>query len=166
MIPRGEKNNAGTSLIDVLISIGVIVLLFGAIYLVYFSLYSAIANIEVRDDATAVINQKIETIRNMPYASVGIVGGIPSGIIPAQQPVTYGNFNFIVATDIRNVQDPAGQSFGEPTGTVDYKTVQFTISCPSCQSFNPLSLTTTVAPPGLQAVAGQGSLFVNVFVPP
>jgi hypothetical protein len=163
MIPRGEKNNAGTSLIDVLISIGVIVLLFGAIYLVYFSLYSAIANIEVRDDATAVINQKIETIRNMPYASVGIVGGIPSGIIPAQQPVTYGNFNFIVATDIRNVQDPAGQSFGEPTGTVDYKTVQFTISCPSCQSFNPLSLTTTVAPPGLQAVAGQGSLFVNVF---
>ena len=153
----------GSSLIDVAVSMGIIVLLFGAIYLVYFSLYNAIANIEARDDATAVINQQIETMRNMPYANIGLVGGIPAGTITPQQSVNYGNYTFILATDIRNVEDPAGVGFGEPTGTVDYKSVQFTISCPGCQNFSPLSLTTTFAPPGLQSVAGQGSLFVNVF---
>lgn len=153
----------GSSLIDVVVSIGIVVLLFGAIYLVYFSLYNSIANIEARDDATAVMNQQIETMRNMPYASVGTLGGIPSGAIQPQQAIPYGNYNFIMSTDIMNVEDPAGATFGEPTGTVDYKLAQLTISCPTCQDFNPLSLTTTFAPVGLESNTGQGSLFVNVF---
>lgn len=158
----GEKRK-GASLIDVVISIGIIGLLFGAIYLVYFSLYNAIENVQVRNAATAVLNQEIETMRNIPYASIGTVDGIPSGVISPQQSVTYGNYDFTLTTDILNVEDPAGQGFGEPTGTVDYKTVQLTISCSSCQDFNPLSITTTFAPPGLQSTLGQGSLFVNVF---
>jgi hypothetical protein len=153
----------GSSLIDVVFSIGIVVLLFGAIYMVYFSLYNAIANIEARDDATAVMNQQIETMRNMPYADIGVVGGIPPGLIQPQQSIPYGSYTFVMSTDIMNIEDPAGQGFGEPTGTVDYKLAQFTISCPTCQDFNPLSLTTTFAPVGLQSAAGQGSLFVNVF---
>lgn len=153
----------GSSLIDVLVSIGVIVLLFSAIYLVYFSLYASIANVETRDDATAALNQQVETMRNMPYADIGTVGGIPAGVIPPIQTIQYGTYTFTMETAILNVEDPAGQSFGEPTGTVDYKLVQLTVSCPACQSFNPLSLTTTFAPAGLESTAGQGSLFVNVF---
>lgn len=153
----------GSSFIDVMVSVGIVVFLFGAIYLVYFSLYGDIANIETRNDATAVMNQQIETMRNMPYANIGIVGGIPSGILPPQQAISYGNYNFIMGTSVMNIEDPQGQSFGEPTGTVDYKLAQLTISCPTCQNFNPLSLTTTFAPVGLESNTGQGSLFVNVF---
>lgn len=158
-----EASKKGSSLIDVLVSIAIVVLLFGAIYLVYFSLYDAVGDIQVRNAATAVLNQQIETMRNMSYADVGTVGGIPSGVIAPEQPVPYGSYDFMLETDVRNVEDPAGQTFGEPTGTVDYKLVQLTISCPTCQSFNPLSITTTFAPPGLESTAGQGSLFVNVF---
>ncbi len=158
-----DRRRRGASFIDVIVSIGIVGFLFGAIYLVYFSLFNAIENVQARNSATAVLNQQIETMRNIPYASIGTVGGIPSGVIPAQQTVQYGNYTFTLSTAILNIEDPASQGFGEPTGTVDYKTVQLTIGCPTCQNFNPLSITTTFAPPGLQSNLGQGSLFVNVF---
>ena len=158
-----DKKRSGSSLIDVVISAGIVVILFGAIYLVYFSLYGAIANVEARAGATAVLNQEVETMRNLPYASVGVVGGIPSGIVPAEQSVSYGDYNFIVATDIRNIDDPFDGTFPTDTAPADYKMVQLTISCPACQNFNPLSLTTTFAPKGLESATNQGSLFVNVF---
>jgi len=153
----------GSSLIDVVVSIAIVAFLFGAIYLVYFSLYGAINNIQVRNGATAVMNQQIETMRDLPYADIGTVNGIPSGIIPATQTISYADYNVVMGTQILNIEDPAGQGFGEPTGTVDYKQVQLTISCPTCQNFNPLSLTTTFAPVGLQSTLGQGSLFINIF---
>lgn len=153
----------GASFIDVIISIAIVALLFSAIYFVYFSLYNSIANIQTRNDATAVLNRQIETMRNMPYTDIGTVGGIPAGIIPAQQSISYGTYAFTMTTAVLNVEDPADSSFGEPTGTVDYKLVQLTVGCPACQDFNPLSLTTTFAPDGLEDNAGQGSLFVNVF---
>ena len=74
---------AGTSLIDLLISMAIIAMLFGGIYLVYFSLVTAIGNISVRTAAASAIQAEIETIRNLPYASVGTVGGVPAGHYPA-----------------------------------------------------------------------------------
>ena len=94
---------------------------------------------------------------------MGVVGGIPAGIIPAQQSVNYDNYNFIVAIDIRNIDDPFDGTFPTDTAPADYKLAQLSVSCPACQNFNPLALTTTLAPKGLESATNQGSLFVNVF---
>ncbi len=166
MIRNKKMSRRGSSLIDIIIGLGIIVLLFGGIYLVYFSLLNAISNIEARNAAAAVLHQQVELIRNLPYASVGVQGGVPSGSLPAQQTVSYGRYSFTITTTIRNIDDPFDGTLGgipNDTAPADYKLVQFTVSCSACANFNPLNITTTVAPKGLESVSNQGSLFINVF---
>ena len=157
------KGKPGTSLIDLLISIAIIAVLFGGIYLVYFSLITALANVSVRTAATTAIQAEIEMIRNLPYASVGTVGGVPSGVIPQVQAITSGNFDFSLQTTVRNIDDPFdGVLGGTPNDTApdDYKLVQIDANCPLCEAAISVSITTTVAPKSLESATQDGSLFV------
>ena len=154
----------GTSLIDLLISMAIVAVLFGGIYLVYFSLVTAITNIGVRTAAASAVQAEIETIRNLPYASVGTVNGIPPGIIPQSQTVSEGSYSFTLTTTMRNIDDPFD---GSVTGTVpvdtapaDYKLVEIEATCPLCNNFTSVSVTTTVAPKNLESATQNGSLFV------
>ncbi len=153
----------GTSLIDLLISIAIIAVLFGGIYLIYFSLITAISNISVRAAASGAVQAEIETVRNLPYASVGTVGGVPSGVIPPTQTVSYGNYSFVLQTTVRNIDDPFdGTVNGTPADTApaDYKLVEITATCPICNGPVALTITTTVAPKSLESASDNGSLFV------
>jgi hypothetical protein len=151
----------GTSLIDLLIAMAIIALLFGGVYLVYYSVEAAIANVGIRSAATAVISNEIEMIRNLPYADVGTVGGIPAGVIPQTQTVTYGNFSFVIQTTVLNIDDPFDTS-PSSTPVADYKLVDIQATCPFCENFAPLEITTTVASRNLTAGTPYGSIFVNI----
>jgi len=155
----------GTSFIDLIISMAILAVLFAGIYLVYFSLVASIANISVRTAATSVLQAEIETIRNMPYASVGTVGGVPAGAIPQVQTVAAGNYAFVFETTVRNIDDPFdGTLSGNPppvdTAPADYKLVEIQATCPLCNNFGSVSLTTTVAPKNLESATQNGSLFI------
>lgn len=150
----------GTSLIDLVISIAIVTVLFGGVYLVYFSIETAIANVSVRSAATNVVENEIEIIRNLPYGSVGTVSGIPSGVIPQTQTITYGNFSFVVNTTVLNIDDPFDSS-PSSSPVVDYKLVDVEATCPFCQNFAPVEITTTVASRNLTAGTPYGSIFVN-----
>ena len=156
----------GTSLIDLIISMAIIAVLFGGVYLVYFSIVTAIANIGVRNAAATAISQEIETIRNLPYDSVGTVNGIPAGVIPQSQNLTVGQYTFVLQTTVRNIDDPFdGVLGGTPNDTApaDYKLVEVQASCPTCATnFIPAEITTTVAPKDLESATQNGSLFIDV----
>lgn len=159
----GEK---GTTLIDVVISLGIMVFLFGGIYLVYFSLVDSTSNIDAKNAAAAAINQQVETVRNLPYDSVGVVGGIPAGVIPASRNVLVGNFNFTIYATVRNIDDPFDGTLGgvpNDTAPADYKLVEFRADCQTCVHFSPMTLTMTASPKSLESLGQNGSLFVNVF---
>lgn len=156
----------GATLIDLLISLGIIVLLFGGIYAVFFSILGATSNIEARTAAIELINQQIEIIRGMSYDSVGTVNGIPPGVIPQQQSISLGGYAFSLQTTVRNIDDPFdGTTGGNPNDTApaDYKLVQFDVACPLCAHFAPLLFSTTVAPKNLESASNDGSIFVNVY---
>jgi hypothetical protein len=155
----------GTSLIDLIISMAIIALLFGGIYLVYFSIITSVANIGVRTAAANAIGQQIEVLRNLPYDSVGTVGGVPNGVIPQSQTIQYDKYVFLLQTTIRNIDDPFdGTLGGVPNDTApnDYKIAEVTASCPLCQNFTPVSITTTIAPKNLESATQNGSLFIYV----
>lgn len=156
----------GFSLIDVIIAIGVIVLLFGGIYLVYISILDVLVNLEARSAATAVLNERMEVIRNIPFDDLGVQGGIPSGVISPQQTLSFGSYEFLVRTTVRNIDDPFDGTLGgnpNDTAPADYKLVEMEVSCPLCTKFVPLIFTAMVAPKNLESASANGSLFVNVF---
>ncbi len=160
------ESRRGTSLIDLIMALGILALLFSGIYLVYFSVLDAIVNVELRASASSVLNQEIEVIRNLPYGSVGTVGGIPAGLIPAEQSVPYGTRTFFITTTVRNIDDPFDGTLGgspNDTSPADYKLISLEVSCPTCQRFVPLFFTTTVSPKNLESAGSDGSIFINVF---
>lgn len=159
-------NKGGFSLVDTVIAIGIIVLLFGGIYLVYFSILDVVRNLEFREAAASVLDRQIEIIRNLAYEKVGTAGGVPAGIISPEQTVAFGDLKFLVKTTVRNIDDPFDGTLGgspNDTAPADYKLVELEVSCPGCQKFVPLIFTTTVAPKNLESASSQGSLFINVF---
>lgn len=156
----------GFSLIDAVLAIGIIALLFGGIFVVYFSILDLVKNIDVKSAATSVLNRQVEIIRNMPYESVGTVGGVPSGIIPQEQTILFGDFLFSIKATVRNIDDSFDGTLGgtpNDTAPADYKIVEMEIDCPGCAKFVPLIFNTTIAPKSLESASTDGSLFVNVF---
>lgn len=154
------------TLIDVLVSVGILVVLFGGIYLIYFSILDVINNLELRTAATSILNQEVEIIRNLAYEDVGTLGGVPTGAIPQTQIKTFDNLSFSIKTIVRNIDDPFdGILGGSPNDTApaDYKLVELEIDCINCKKFVPLLFTTTVAPKNLESASNDGSLFINVF---
>ncbi len=60
---------------------------------------------ERRIVAVALANEKMELIRNLPYANVGTAGGVPAGTLAQEETITRNNQTYTVRTDIRYVDD-------------------------------------------------------------
>ncbi|MEK7187980.1 MAG: prepilin-type N-terminal cleavage/methylation domain-containing protein [Patescibacteria group bacterium] len=161
-----QKKRRGLSLIEVIIAIGLISLLFGAIYASYVSIIDVVTNSGVRTEAATIAANEIEIIRNLPYDQVGIVGGIPSGVLlPTKAVASTNGLAFALETYVRNIDDSFDSTLGgtpNDTSPSDYKLVELSIRCTSCARSVPLIMTTTVAPKNLESAASDGSLFVTV----
>lgn len=122
----------------------------------------------IKTDAMMFANEQIEIVRNMPYADVGVVEGIPPGKIPKVRSFTRDGINFTLTTSVKNVDDPFDGVMGSTTNNdlapADYKLVQFDLSC-NCNPgiFSGASIVTTVSAKGLEMSNGNGALFINAF---
>jgi len=156
----------GATFIDLMIATGIMVMLFAGIYMVYFSLVDAVSSVDSKNAAASALSREMEIIRNLPYEKIGISGGFPSGVIPATQNVSVGGYDFTLKTLVRNIDDPYDgtiSSSPKDTAPADYKLVELTIECATCNRFAPMSLSTISAPKNLEASGSTGSLNVNVF---
>lgn len=137
-----------------------------AFYQGYQSVMVLASTSKAKTEAVALANEQIEIIRNLPYSDVGIKNGLPSGKLAHESFQTRGNILFKVTTTIRNIDDPFdGQIGGTPNDTApaDYKLAEVVIDCSSCKNYQPIKLTTTVAPKNLENSSAGGALFVRVF---
>lgn len=116
--------------------------------------------------AMDLANERFEVIRNMPYAKVGIPGGIPNGVVNHVETFVRSGMSFVATTTIRNVDDPFDGTLGgspNDTSPADYRLVEIEIDCVTCASFNPIFVNTHVAPKNLETSSTNGALFVRVF---
>jgi len=159
-------NQKGFTLIETLIGSAVFLLVALSAYKAFAILMDAVLQSQAKIAATTVANEGFEIIRNLPYADVGILGGLPVGKIPRTRTVLRDNYSFNVTTTIRSVDDPFdGTIEGSPSDTspADYKLTDQDITCTNCKIFNPLKFTTLVAPHALETGMNNGALFIQVF---
>ncbi|MDD5589992.1 MAG: prepilin-type N-terminal cleavage/methylation domain-containing protein [Candidatus Portnoybacteria bacterium] len=160
------KYSAGFSLMEVLVGVAVFVILGLAIYQTYSSLSNLMRQSRLKVTAAALANEQLEIIRNLSYADVGIVSGVPAGKIPREQTLNRDGVDFLVTSTIRNIDDSFdGTIGGSPNdlSPADYKLVEIEISCASCRNFQSLFFNTHVAPLALETASENGALFVRVF---
>ncbi|KKS77397.1 MAG: hypothetical protein UV64_C0027G0004 [Parcubacteria group bacterium GW2011_GWC1_43_11b] len=156
----------GYTLIEVLVAITVFLIISVAVYDGYVSLLRLVTNTKIKTMAIALANEQLEIARNLPYDSVGLVDGMPVGILPRFATSTRGGIDFSVRLSIQDIDDPFDGQIGSSTkndlAPNDYKRVAVEISCVGCRDFQPFTATSLVAPTNLENNTGNGALFVQV----
>ena len=163
-LPEKEKSSPGQILLSILISLAVFAILIHALFTLIASSFDLVNFNRARITARHLAQEKIEIVRNLVYADVGTVGGIPSGILEQEEDVVRNGLNFTVKTSIIYIDD----AFDDiaPTDTVpeDYKRARIEVSWQGLAASrkNPIVLITDIAP-NLDDVDSGGTLNILVF---
>lgn len=161
-MPAKPRN--GFTLVETLVAIGVLGMFFSAIVVILRDVFTNIAEARIRSVALTIAQTKLETIKNLPYASVGTSGGIPSGTIPQSQNQEVGGQTYTVKTSIFYIDDPFDGEVPADTISADYKRVRVEVSWEgSNPSRFPVALVTNIVPRGIESITGGGTLMIRVF---
>lgn len=156
----------GFTLIEVVVAAAIFLLfalgIYGGISLVFKIVYQS----RLKILETAILSEELETVRNLPFDSIGIENGVPAGVLARTKSVTRNNVNFLLTTTVRNIDNAFdGLADGNPkdTSPADYKLVEMSVICVNCSQVRPLSLSTMIAPKNLEGASTNGHLYVQVF---
>ncbi len=167
MRAKGKRQKAkirGFTLVETLVGVFIFTLMAMAVYQGYLSVLALARASHYKSLAILAANSHIEWVRNLAYEDVGIVNGLPAGLIPHTSTVTAGSVTFDLTTTIRNIDQPFdGTIGGSPNdlSPADNKLVEVEVECVTCRNFAPVVVTTTVAPKNLETASGNGALFVH-----
>lgn len=161
-----RHNLRGIVLIEVLVATAVFLLfalgVYGAISLIFKIVYTS----RLRILETAILAEKLEVARNLPFDDVGILNGIPSGVLPYTTTTVRNGITFNIITTVRNIDDPFDGTVTttpQDTSPADYKLIEMSIICANCIQSNPVVLNTRVSPKGLEGASDNGSIFIHIF---
>lgn len=165
---KANLNRRGFSLLESLITIGIVVVVAEVVYSWSFLMVRSGRDAQARTVAAGIATEQLELIRNAKYDDIGTTTGYPVGIFPATQAIARGDLQFRVDIYVDYVDDPfdgnaAGTIPDKPqdTAPTDYKRVEVGV-CWNAGCTNPLQLTTTVSPAGAEIPSNTGALFINV----
>ena len=166
--PR-EHRSRGVTLIDTVVGTALMLVVFLGITAIFKLSIDVVTNNKARAGAIALANERMEYIRSLAYASVGTVGGIPSGAIAQSETVTLNSVLHTRRTVVEYVDDP-NDGFGsaDTNGiTLDYKVAKVDVSWTSRTGTRHIALVTRISPPNGMEVACPptaqcGTLTINV----
>ncbi len=159
-------NQKGFTLIETLVAVTIFAIVGTAIYSVFGKMLTFTATLHARSTASTIANEQFEVIRNLPYFKVGIVGGIPPGVIPYEQVVSKSGKTFTITTTVRNQDDPFDGILGgvpNDLSPADRKLVEIGITCNNCSDQSSVVFSGFVSPKSLETSSNNGALFVRVF---
>jgi prepilin-type N-terminal cleavage/methylation domain-containing protein len=158
-------NKKGFTLIEVLTGIFLVSIIFLAFYGMYRLNLIVVDQSKSRIIATAIATGEIEKVMNLPYESVGIKNGFPSGVLESSTTTLKNGINFLIETRVDHVVDTAdGLAFPEDSCPNDYKRVEVKVSW-SGRVMGQVIFVTDVAPKNLaeECSTDGGILSVSVF---
>lgn len=142
----------GTGLIDVIVGVGLLLIVFTALFGLLEVTMKLSTLAKAKAAATLLASTQMEYVRSLPYASVGTLDGSPSGTLVATTTTSMQGVNYIVATRVSYVDDPtdglgAGDTNSAPN---DYKQVLVSVSYALHNATTTNTLSTLVAPSGVE----------------
>ncbi|MCD6178044.1 carboxypeptidase regulatory-like domain-containing protein [bacterium] len=159
------KSSKALTLIDVLIGIALTLVIFLGIFGLFQLTLKVIGQSQARITATAIANQEIEKIRNLPYEDIGVQGGFPDGVLPSVTTTISGGREYTIETRVDFVVDPDdGVASPEDECPNDYKRVKVKVSWQG-KFGGEVEISTDISPPSLAQECGTsgGILSVSVF---
>jgi type II secretory pathway pseudopilin PulG len=159
---RGTMKRNAFTLIDVLVGAALMTIVFLGILAAFQAGIRVVMQSRAKIGAMALTNEKIEEARNLSFDDVGTVGGLVPGLIVPEENIFRNSFNYTVQTSVFYIDDPFDGLAPADENPNDYKRVK--VKCFwSGKVSGQISLTTDVAPKGVESVLGGGTLYLSVF---
>lgn len=154
----------GFSLIEVVVSIGLFLVLFLALFGILRSSLVLSSLTKAKATAVELANTQMEYLRGMSYSTIGTVGGIPSGTVPQTSTSTVDGINFIMHSYVEYYDDPADGLGAADTNhiTTDYKKGKVTVSYAVSGLTKQVVLFSNFVPPGIESATNGGLLSLHV----
>ena len=162
---RNRNICRGVSFVEVLVVAAIILLFFSGLFAGLRSTIIIISTSKGEAGALALLNERLEYIRSLPYDDVGTVGGIPDGNLAQNSTTTLNNIVYSGRTLVQYVDAPEdGTGVSDENGiTADYKRVKIEYSWNTRGGERSRSLISDIVPRSIETIAGGGTLTVNVF---
>lgn len=159
------QRKRGMTLIDVIVGVALLVLVFYGLFGAFRLSIILIGSNKAKVGATALANEKMESIRSLAYTDIGTVGGIPAGALPQTEVIPLNQTTYTRRTFITYVDDPADGTGGADTNaiTADYKKIKVELSWTLKGRDMSYAIVSTVAPKGIETTNGGGTLKISVF---
>jgi type II secretory pathway pseudopilin PulG len=160
------RDEAGFTLMEVVIAISLIVLAFTAIMPLYFSITKYVVSNRERAESNTVAARDMERIRSVAYEKVGLVSGNPSGIFVAEKDETRADGKiFHISTRISWVDDPMDGTAAAGTDPMpnDYKIAKVTVTNQGSTTVL-AEITSNIARASEEPPVSGGNIIVKVFL--
>ena len=157
-----RKSLTGFTLIEILIGSGLLLIVFSGILSMYVFSLKVISQSQSRVVATALANQRMEAIRNLPYNDVGTIGGVPAGQLAQNENVSSNGSFYSIQTIIVFIDDAFDGLSPADTLSTDYKRVKIIVSWQG-RFGGDVVFMTDVAPKGIETAVYGGTLALSVF---
>lgn len=155
---NGDENvlrtdEAGISIVEILIATFILFFVITAVMGLLTMSFVMSTGARRQSSATAMANRQIESIRALPYASIGVSGGDPNGTLAASETTTSAGIVYTITRSITWVDDVADNSPETPGGADsnrnDYKDVRVTLSWlnPTTGTTAQVSVSTSIREP-------------------
>lgn len=161
-----KHKKRGMTLVEVMVASAIFLFISLAVYGTYTGLFNLVKLSRIRVAATNLVNEQFEIARNLPYSSVGLVNGVPSGVLQRVQTLVRDGITFQATTSIQNIDDPFDGTIGgtpNDSAPADYKLIEISVGCSACTNFTPIVFTGRIAPKNLEGSSTNGALFIRVF---
>lgn len=155
----------GFTLTEVLVGVALLLIIFLGIFGAYQLALKVVSQSKARMIAIAIANQKIEQVQNLPYQSVGVIGGSPDGTLEPSESVIKNEIEFLVSINVDYITDEAdGLAAPEDECIYDYKRARVTVSWLG-RFGGEVSLATDIAPKNevQECEESGGILWAKVF---
>ncbi len=151
------NNNRGFSFVELLISVAIMVLVFGGLFAGIQAMIQVIGNSKASTGALALATERMEYIRSLSYDSVGTIAGIPNGAIPQNATRTLNGVTYNERVLIEYVDAPEDGIGGADANGIlaDYKRVKIEYSWDDRGTTKYRSLVSNIVPRGVETTSGR-----------
>jgi len=148
---------------ETLIALAIFGLITSALYTLFILGIKIVTDDKARVGARVLGEQKMEIIKNLSYADIGTIGGVPAGKIIPLETTILNSVEYTIKTDIHYHDDDNDGLAPIDLVNVDYKKVRIQVDWKSHFNSNPIILVCDIVPKDLESLNSGGTLWLEVY---
>jgi len=155
----------GFSFVELIVTAAIMSLVFGGLFQAFQIMTNVVATSKAKAGALSLISERMEYIRSLPYNSVGTDGGVPAGALPQTSTTTLNGILYEERILVQYIDDAADGVGGADSNGIlaDYIQAKIEYTWTYRGKTDSMFLVSSIVPPGIESVAGGGTIRVNVF---